>query len=279
MKKRITISLLSVFFVLLLIFFISVADKRMPAKLPEEVKAFSYHMTSSFLIPLPEGYLMFDTGYEKSYGEFKRQLRESGIMTQEIKYLILSHHHDDHSGFTNRLLEENPAIRVILHQRTVPLISEGNNNTGNGGGIINPAINTLFRLKLAITPGWDFTFPPFTPRDRDIILKDDLTDLTGRLGINAAIISTPGHTSDSISLIYNEKYLFCGDLASNMLNFFGAANLTIFNEDLKDVYDSWEKVLKSGSEVIIPSHGRPFSSALLYKNMRAKDQSSTVPYI
>lgn len=278
MKKRIIIPLSALAAVIFLVFLIISAERKMVETLPDGVKAFSYDMTSSFLIPLPEGYLLFDTGYDKSYDDFIKQLGAEKISLDEIKYVLLSHHHDDHSGFVGKIVAENPDVKIIIHWKTVPLLAAGENNINNGGGIINPAINALFKLKLMLTPDWDFTFPPYIPRDVDIILEDDETDLKELTGIDAVVICTPGHTSDSISLLYNKKYLFCGDLSSNMLNFFGAANLTIFNENLNDVYNSWERMLERKIEVLIPSHGKPFASPRLRKNMRAREQDSIVPY-
>ena len=67
-----------------------------------------------------------------------------------------------------------------------------------------------------------------------------------RLGINGEILSTPGHSEDSITLILNDGIAFTGDLP-----------LPEFaTEEAKDkVTLRWEKIRTAHSEIIYPEHG------------------------
>ncbi len=270
MKKSVIL-----FFILLLAGYAVYMDNRNPAKLPDGVLSIKYDMTQSYLIPTPKGYLVIDTGYEKNYAQFIKKIRQYGIKIADLAYIFLTHHHDDHSGFLDQLTIEYPDIIVILHEKSIPLLKQGKNNTQNGGGIVNNLINLLFKIKQAITPEWNFTFPPYTARAKDIILNGDTYNLKELLNINAFMLYTPGHTIDSISLVYNEDYIFCGDMSSNMLNFAGAKYLTIFNENIQEVYKSWDMIINSDIKYIIPIHGKPFEVVNLEKNINK--YSSYVP--
>lgn len=271
---------IAVLVILLVAGYMFYMDNNNLAKLPKGVISYEYDLVKSFLIPIDNSeYLLFDTGYERNYKVFKELLKKDSIDVKKIKYIFISHHHDDHAGFINNLIKDNPEVRVILHEKTVPLMLLGENNLANGGGIVNPFVNLLFNIKQAISPEWDFTLPKYYVRDRDIVLTGDKADLKKILGEDIYMIYTPGHTSDSISLVYQNEYIFCGDLASNVLNWAGAKHLTLFNESLEDVYSSWGKVIDLDIDNIIPSHGKPFKLSSLEKNLDKYEQSDLVPYL
>lgn len=249
-------------------------------KLPDGVLSYEYDLTSSFLIPLEEDkYILIDTGYEKNYSEFRTLLAKDKISISQISFVFVTHHHDDHSGFLNNIILDNDSIQIILHEKTIPLLLQGQNNTNNGGGIVNPLMNTLFEFKQLITPDWDFTFPVYNVRDNDIVLKGEQVELKSLIGIDATMLYTPGHTSDSISFIYKKQTIFCGDLASNLMNFAGSSNLTIFNENIDDVYQSWQKVIDLNILNVIPAHGKAFSIQSLKKNLHKYTNAELVPYV
>ena len=79
-------------------------------------------------------------------------------------------------------------------------------------------------------------------------------------------------------MVYRDRYIFCGDLASNFLNRAGSKHLTLFNENIADVYASWEKVLSMGIEYIIPAHGKPFRAERLRENLYKYSQEDIVVY-
>ena len=53
-------------------------------------------MGSIDLIPCINGYLQVDTGYARDYPAYRRGLKKASIEISQIKYLFLTHHHDDH---------------------------------------------------------------------------------------------------------------------------------------------------------------------------------------
>ncbi len=249
-----------------------------PITLPEEIIPIEQEFTTAYLIKTNDGYLLFDTGYEKDFDTFKQFLKEEYIDAGNIRYLVLSHHHDDHSGYIAEIVKLNPSVRIIAHEKAVELLQSGNNNKANGGGIVNSNIYALFKIKQMITPDWKLSFQPFKIRQNDIIVSGENFQLPAEAGLDAVIIYTPGHSSDSISLLYKNKYLLCGDLASNFLNFAGAKHLTLFNENLNEVYKSWEKIIAADAEIILPSHGKPFPIEKLRNNLYQYDQKDVVKF-
>jgi glyoxylase-like metal-dependent hydrolase (beta-lactamase superfamily II) len=280
MKKKSSVIIILAFVSVASIIFISayLSDNRNTEKLPNEVITLNFEFTNLFLMPIDHGYILIDNAYEKEFGKFIEYLDAHKIDINDIKYVLITHHHDDHVGFLNQITTMNPSISVVLHRKTVELIATGLNNKNNGGGIVSRRIFVLFKLKQILTPGWNLSFPPYFVRDNDIVFSDGILDLSTVLGINMQALYTPGHTSDSVTYIYKDRYAFCGDLASNYLNWAGANYLTLFNEDIDSVYDSWRLLIDQSVEVIATAHGKPYSIINLVNNMDKKKQGNLVNF-
>ena len=89
-------------------------------------------VVNTYLYRVSEGYIMIDTGYEHSLKHVEKRANRQGIAFSEIKYVFLTHAHDDHAGFLNELLAKYPAIKVILHNRAKPTLLKGQNSFAGG---------------------------------------------------------------------------------------------------------------------------------------------------
>lgn len=100
-----------------------------------------------------------------------------------------------------------------------------------------------------------------------MVLSGDDFDLLKNIGIDGKILYTPGHSRDSISVILSDGSAFVGDVAMNFLRLTGIGHRPIYVEDIDTVYESWQRLIEQGAEVIYPSHGNPFSARnLSYEN-------------
>jgi glyoxylase-like metal-dependent hydrolase (beta-lactamase superfamily II) len=223
-------------------------------------------MSSIFLIPCQGGYLQVDTGYEHDYPIYRRNLARLGIALENIQYLVLTHHHDDHAGFLNELTRDT-SITIIAHEQVGTLLKSGKNDKTRGGGYINGFIKLVADLKMRLDPHWTLTFPSFTLRENDILLSGDDNQLLRQLGIAGEILYTPGHCVDHISIVLDNGEAFCGDSAANFLLWAGTRYCTVFMTDMDEAYRSWQKMLNAGAQVIYPSHGQPFPAGKLHQNM------------
>jgi glyoxylase-like metal-dependent hydrolase (beta-lactamase superfamily II) len=176
----------------------------------------------------------------------------------EIRYLLLTHHHDDHAGFAAEL-RKRTGCRIIAHRNGVGPLSQGEPED-----TIQP-VNRRVKFVFSIFSLFhrQFGFPPLILGENDILLTDDDFELLKSIGINGKIIYTPGHTRDSISVILSDGSAFVGDVAMNFLRLTGIGHRPIYIEDINTVYESWQKLIEQGAKVIYPSHGRPFSARKL----------------
>lgn len=279
MKKKLILSFTIVLALVLGVYTLAyLADNSNLENPPQEVTLLNFEFTNVYLIPLSQGYALVDNAYEREYNQFLNYLNDYNIDIHDIKYILLTHHHDDHVGFLNQIVKENPDVKVVMHKKTANLLANGLNDMSNGGGIVNKRIYSLFRLKQLLSPEWNLSFPPYIAREQDIVVDAERYDLSDMLGIKMVMIFTPGHTSDSVTYIYSNKNAFCGDLASNFLNWAGANYLTLFNEDIERAYSSWQILIDLNIDVILTAHGKPFNIENLANNLNANSQSDVVTF-
>jgi glyoxylase-like metal-dependent hydrolase (beta-lactamase superfamily II) len=223
-------------------------------------------MSSVFLIPCPAGYLQVDTGYEHDYPIYRRNLAKAGIALEDIRYLVLTHHHDDHAGFLNEITRD-AEITIIAHEKARALLKTGKNDKTRGGGYVNGFIKLVAGIKMRFDPHWTLTFPPFTLRQKDILLPDDDNQVLRQLGVSGQVLYTPGHCIDHIVLVLDSGDAFCGDAAANFLLWAGTRYYPVFMTDMDEAYRSWQKMLDAGAQTIYPAHGKPFPAERLRQNM------------
>jgi glyoxylase-like metal-dependent hydrolase (beta-lactamase superfamily II) len=222
-------------------------------------------ITKVYLLPCSNGYLLIDTGYETDYKKFRNKLERAGIKIDQIKYLLLTHYHDDHSGFANKLKYEF-GIPLIAQKKSVPLLAQGDSGEEKGGQYITRRMRLLFSVFELFHK--DFKYPPVLINDKDILVDGDDRNILRALGIHADILFTPGHSADSMSVLCDDGVAIVGDAAMNFLKFTGTHYRPIYYSNLDQTYKSIQKLLSTGAQTILPAHGNPFPAKKL-KNMLA----------
>ena len=216
--------------------------------------------TWCYLLEASEGFLLVDTSYPQALPKFRQALRRLAIDLSDIKYLLLTHHHDDHAGFAAELVEQT-GCRVIAHRNAMePLRRGASEDTMRP---FNRRVGFVFSLFSLLHR--EFTFPALHLDAGDLQITAERTNLPEQLGINGRILHTPGHSRDSISLLLEDGSAFVGDAAMNFLRFTGVGHHPIYVEDISQVYESWRFLIEQGARVIYPSHGEPFPAEELVR--------------
>jgi len=215
--------------------------------------------TNSYLIKAKNGYLLIDTSYYKEYDNFTDSLKNLGLNLNDINYILLTHHHDDHSGFAARLLENTDA-HLLVHKDSVVFLEQGTYS------LEERPLNFCVRFIIgAYGMFHEFTYPPVPVRDVDYIVAGDDSDLLKQIGIDGEIIHTPGHTNDSITVVLKDGKAFAGDAAMDLLNICMCEHRPIYINDEKKTFESWEKMKEHDARIIYPAHGSPFPIESLMK--------------
>ena len=216
---------------------------------------------NQYLVELNDGYLLIDTGYSNGYTRFTKNLIKHHIQKEQIKYVFITHAHDDHIGFLSELLQKLPHITVITNALSNERFLEGHNRFIGGCSSLRAFIFCKFMCLLG---KGKHEFPIIDLNDCKTIYCDN-TDNLRAYGINADIVFLKGHTSDQMGLLFDDGTFFCGDMAMN--GFPSKHKIIIFIEDLEDYKQSWGKAINNEKiKTLYPSHGKPFDISLIKKN-------------
>ncbi len=151
--------------------------------------------TSSFILK-SEYIAIFDPGGNNSSDIVINALKEYGFNLSSIKYLFVSHRHNDHSGGASVLVKKLKNAKIYAH----PITIENLKNPEK----INEATKAMY----------GFLGEPIDPvKDVEKLVKindGDTFDIGNGLKIRAMLM--PGHTSDHF-MFYEEKngFVFTGD--------------------------------------------------------------------
>ena len=218
---------------------------------------------NTWLYPIGDGWVMIDTGYENSYEKVRKRLQKLLIRPEEVRYIFLTHAHDDHAGFLEEWMTKHPQTQVIAHEKAIPGLRRGQNSFDGGCSTLQAY---LFCQVMAVLGNGSHRYPKLREEHLAKLLTvngDNLEQIETVL--QGRILFTPGHTADSMSLLVNGT-LFCGDAA--MDGFPSSNKITIWVEDKAEFEESWERMLASGAKKIYPAHGNSFSPTELAKNKK-----------
>lgn len=216
---------------------------------------------NTWLYPMEDGWVMVDTGYENSYQKVLKRLNKLLVKPEEVRYLFLTHAHDDHAGFLEEWMTKHPQTRVIAHEGAIEGLRRGQNSFAGGCSTL---FAFLFCQLMTVLGNSGHRYPRLSEEHLKTIItlnKDNLPEMERTL--QSRILFTPGHTADSISLLAAGN-LFCGDAAMNGIP--SSHRITIWVENTSEFEESWDRILASGAKKIYPAHGNPFPPEELAKN-------------
>ena len=180
-----------------------------------------YDSTNYYAIEFMGGKLFVDCGWPGTLPKLTAELKRKGIALSEIKYLLVTHFHPDHAGLAQELKELG--TKLLLLESQIDFIAP---------------LSELFKKKT-------FPYVELTQSDNLILKFEESRRFLANLGIDGEIISTPGHSDDSVTLILDEGFAFTGDLQPRFM----------LPEEDKISHESWDKIYEHKINRIFPGHG------------------------
>ena len=82
---------------------------------------------SSYLITSPAGHVLIDTGFEQTVPIIRENVKTLGFRMEDIKFILASHAHVDHTG-GHALAKELTGARIVMSEADAALLASGGKN-------------------------------------------------------------------------------------------------------------------------------------------------------
>jgi glyoxylase-like metal-dependent hydrolase (beta-lactamase superfamily II) len=179
-----------------------------------------YDSTNYYALEIQGGKLLVDCGWPGTLPKLAAALKRKGSSLGEVRWLLVTHLHPDHAGIAQEIC--NQGTRLLLMESQPPFIAP---------------MEELFKKRgLAYVP---------VVRDIAPLRFVESRKFLADLGLAGEILSTPGHSDDSVTLILDEGAAFTGDLAP----------LFMLPEEDSVSRASWERIYARRITRIYPAHG------------------------
>jgi glyoxylase-like metal-dependent hydrolase (beta-lactamase superfamily II) len=220
-------------------------------------------VTLCYLVDDGDGWLLVDCGYNgaSSFESLCSQLDSVGARLADIKYILLTHYHPDHSGLANRIKAASGA-KVIIHEDDWRILQSvvASSEIWNIHGMIPWAKSLgvpqgeLDGFLKTATLG-RMLFPAGLQADVLLSGEENTVGDSGRL----EAILTPGHSPGHVCFYdKNNRLLFSGDhVLGGITPHISPSHLTSYNQ-LGQYLDALRKVQHLEADVVLPAHEAPF---------------------
>lgn len=180
-----------------------------------------YRSTNYWVVGSGKSRLIVDIGWPGTMATMRANLNRMGVPLGEIRYALATHYHMDHAGLGQEFKNVGVPLLVLETQTAaIPL------------------------MKRHMKPRDHYT--EITLADNVTLSSAESRTFLAKLGIAGEILSTPGHSDDSVSLLLDDGSVFTGDLTP----------LALATEQDKDaVAGSWRLLHERGARRVYPGHG------------------------
>ncbi len=200
-----------------------------------------------YLVKTDAGYILIDTGSSNQRAVLEQELRNTGCQPGELKLIVLTHGDFDHTG-NAAYLRGKFGAPLAMHPADFGMIERGDMfaSRGKSNPILKAIAPFLFRFD------WSNRVTP------DIAVNEGYA--LSPYGLDAKVISIPGHSHGSIGILAASGDLFVGDLLENTQQ----PALNSIMDDRATAQASIEKLKSLNVKTIYPGHGAPFSMDRYY---------------
>lgn len=156
-------------------------------------------VSSAYLLVDDEPALV-ETGATPSIPYLVAGVEAAGLTMNDVRHLVVTHIHLDHSGAVGVLMERYPHLRVWVHPRGARHLADPSRLMSSAARVFGDQLEPLFGR---VVPA---------PADRIHPLEDGETVRLGRRTLQA--METPGHASHHHAYWEADRgWVYCGDVA------------------------------------------------------------------
>jgi len=200
--------------------------------------------SNAFLVTHGDQLILVDTGIKSAFPELVKNIRSLDFQPEDIATLVLTHTHYDHCHSANQI-KNISNCRIVVSSAAATSIKNGYTEIPRGTNGLTKVIAGLGRMAGKRFFGYE-SFKP------DVLISCEIPTQIAEDRIY--LLPTPGHSSDSVSMIVDNEIAIVGDA---IFGIFKNKVMPPFADDKTALVASWGKLLKTGCQIFLPGHGQP----------------------
>ena len=208
----------------------------------KEIVPIKLGFVNSYLLKGENKIILVDTGTPGNANKIVKNIKNLGFIPSQVSLIILTHVHVDHCGSINELKKITGA-KIAVHKDDAKCLTYGESAE------VTP-VSAFGRLFKSITKNMKRGFEGVKP---DILIENELS--LNSFGIKGRVLSTPGHTPGSVSILLDSGKCIIGDILAS----FGKLDYSPFSSDFPMLKESLSKIMNTNAKEIYISHGGVYS--------------------
>lgn len=182
-----------------------------------------YRSTNYYVLADTAPRLLIDAGWPGTLATLQHTSTRMGLRLADIPYQLVTHYHPDHAGLAEELKRLGVRLLVLDTQLAgIPL------------------------LRTYVKPQDHYTEIQLT--GNTLLTTAASRAFLAGIGVAGEILSTPGHSDDSVTLVLDEGAAFTGDLTPPSM---------VPPDPVDRAYQSWQRLRALGVHTVYPGHGPP----------------------
>jgi glyoxylase-like metal-dependent hydrolase (beta-lactamase superfamily II) len=208
-----------------------------------------------------EGAVAVDVGMDSDANDFLQGLNTIGLRTDQLKAILLTHWHNDHSAGA-AFLQRQFGVRVYYAAAEKPCLTR---ETATGGirgwlGTHVPEVGVLVLLRGLLEEA-----APAAVTANHLVTDGEIVERDFR------VVSTPEHTSGHVAYVHEPtRILFCGDALAVVGNKLRMMARPV-TPDLPTARASALRCLLEKIDIICPGHRAPLTQNVIQECRRLRE--------
>ena len=203
--------------------------------------------TNAYLLVSDDGVTLIDSGTKGQQSAIVEAISGTGRTPADLKHILITHHHSDHTGSLASLVETTGA-KAYVHPLDAPRTRGDEPVAGP-----NPDVRMGRMLKPLLMRLQPSRMPPVAI-EREVVDGDELPIAGG-----VKVVHTPGHTAGHVSYLWPESggVLFAGDAAGKFREIQPPVGglASMFTEDPEAAKESFRKMAELEFDTVCMGHG------------------------
>jgi glyoxylase-like metal-dependent hydrolase (beta-lactamase superfamily II) len=232
------------------------------------VHRLTHGISNFYLIEEAGKLILIDAGVSGDWGLFMKAVTSLGRSLTDLKAVLLTHAHSDHTGFAERARTEVPA-RVWVHEADAS-VAKGAKQGENEGRL---------RPYLRYSEAWRTLFGLLAHGGLRIVPILEVASFSDGQTIDVPghprVVHLPGHTPGMAALFLEDRrILLTGDALVTRNPLTGRRGPQImprgFNRDSPQALGSLTKIERLSADLVLPGHGDPWTAGVADAVQRAR---------